>query len=125
MCPGRLHRHPSHSRLVPSGLIYQVPQGDVASGCVQERLRDKHADLEARDTSILELQGKLSQAHVRLQQQLATKDSLLQARQLEAAEYADKENQLRAAQARLAEVAPLMRRLAGRSDNRIKAVGRR
>lgn len=92
---------------------------------VQERLRDKQADLEARDTSILELQGKMSQAHVRLQQQLAAKDSLVQARQLEAAEYADKENQLRAAQARLAEVAPLMRRLAGRSENRIKAVGRR
>ena len=96
-----------------------------SSSHTQERLRNKQADVETQEATIHELQSKLSQVHVRLQQQLATTDSMHQARALEVAEYAEKENQLRAAQARLAQVAPLMRRLAtdSRPNQRSSRIG--
>lgn len=81
-------------------------------GAVQERCKARQAEVAAREDTIRELQGQLAQQHARFQRQLAAKDSLLQQREVEVAELAEKEGQLRAAQARLAQVAPLMRRIA-------------
>lgn len=77
----------------------------VRRGAVQERYKAKQAEVRARDDAVQELQA-------RFQRQLAAKDRLLQQREVEVAELAEKEGQLRAAQARLAQVAPLMRRIA-------------
>lgn len=83
-----------------------------AATAVQERCRARQAELQARDATIRELRGTLEHAQARFQQQLAAKDAQLRQRELEVAELAETEGQLRAAHARLAQVAPLMRRIA-------------